>query len=205
MSALSSALGDPVGLVPVLIFLAEVCVVAVSTLRIIFSARGMKFLAPLLGFFEVMTWLFAISQIMQNLNDPACFLAFGLGFTVGIHLGIRIEKKLAMGSAVVRVITRRDPGELVEGLRAADFGVTTLPGEGATGPVRVILTVVKRRELGRVVALIKQIEPGAFYSVEELQLTVAGVGPARRAALDGLLPNPFRLFGGGRCAEGVHD
>ena len=48
---------------------------------------------------------------------------------------------------VVRTITRRDATELIAGLRAAHFGVTTLDAEGATGPVQMIFTVVRRREL----------------------------------------------------------
>ena len=51
-------------------------VVTIGTIRIIFVSRGMKVLAPILGFFEVTIWLFAITQIMQNLTDVSCFLAF---------------------------------------------------------------------------------------------------------------------------------
>jgi uncharacterized protein YebE (UPF0316 family) len=182
------------GLLPLVIFVAELCVVTISTVRIIFVARGMKFLAPLLGFFEVLTWLFAITQIMQNLSNSACFFAFAAGFALGNYLGILIEKRLAMGTSIVRVITRRDPSDLVEGLRSAEYGVTTLAGEGATGPVRVIYTVVKRREVERVVAIIKQHEPRAFYSVDELQLVAEGVFPARKTALGVLPVNPLRLL-----------
>ena len=37
-------------LLPLVIFVAELCVVTVGTLRIIFVARGHKFVAPALGF-----------------------------------------------------------------------------------------------------------------------------------------------------------
>src|SRR5258707_15428265 len=84
--------------IPLMIFAAEVCVVTVSTLRIIAIARGQTLLAPVLGFFEITTWLFAIGQTMQNLDNVACFFAFALGFTLGNFLGIRIEKMLALGT-----------------------------------------------------------------------------------------------------------
>src|SRR5690242_9298692 len=64
--------------IPFLIFIAEVCALTVSTLRIIFVSRGHKFLAPLLGFFEIMIWLFAIGETMRNLDNWACFIAFAL-------------------------------------------------------------------------------------------------------------------------------
>src|SRR4051812_31974501 len=104
---------------PLSIFCAEVCVVTLSTVRIIFVSRGRKFLAPLLGFFEVAIWLFAIGQIMKNLNDVSCYLAFAAGFTLGNFLGILLEGRLAIGTLLVRVITPRDATCLVEGLRAA--------------------------------------------------------------------------------------
>src|SRR5947209_2547847 len=59
-------------LLPLLIFCAELCVVTISTIRIIFLSRGMKTLAAILGFFEITIWLFAIGQIMRNLSDFGC-------------------------------------------------------------------------------------------------------------------------------------
>src|SRR5947208_17121066 len=97
---------------PLFIFLAEVCVVTLSTVRIIFIARGMKGRASALGFVEVSIWLFAIGQIMQNLSDVGCYVGFAGGFALGNYLGIVIEQKLAIGSLVVRVITKKNPAEL---------------------------------------------------------------------------------------------
>src|SRR5256885_7013673 len=48
----------------------------------------------------------------------------------------------------------RGAAELVERLRAAHFGVTCVDGEGATGPVRIVLTVVPRKDVGGVLALL---------------------------------------------------
>jgi uncharacterized protein YebE (UPF0316 family) len=180
------------------IFVAEMAVVTLATLRVIFVARGVRRLAPVLGFFEVTIWLFAIGSVMKNLADFRCSLAFAGGFTSGSLLGIFIEQKLALGSVVVRTITHKAAGPLVSALRAANFGVTCLAGEGATGPVQVIFTVVPRRELAAVVALIKQFDPAAFYSVDALQSTSSGVAPPpspRRAALaPQALWSPLRQF-----------
>ena len=177
---------------PLLIFAAEVCVVTASTLRIIFVARGQTLLAPLLGFFEITTWLFAIGKTMQNLDNFTCSLAFALGFTLGNLLGMLIEKKLAMGTVVVRVITHRDAAELIAALRAARFGVTCMDGEGATGPVQIIVTVVKRKQLAEVVALIEAHHPQAFYAVDEVQSAAAGIFPALPRRRSGVFPAALR-------------
>src|SRR5260370_25707592 len=106
----------------------------------------MKALAPILGFFEVPLWLFAITQIMQNLTDVSCFLAFAGGFSMGNYLGILIEEKLAMGTSLVRIITPKNPEELVRNLTLAEFRVTCMGRKGATLPLQIRLTRVNPQE-----------------------------------------------------------
>src|SRR5215467_6458071 len=126
MTAWLSDLFSTFSFLPIVVFIAELSVVTISTLRIIFLSRGMKILAPLLGFFEITIWLFAIGQVMQNLNSPSCFLGFAGGFTLGNYFGVSIEKWLALGNVVVRTVTRKDATDLVISLRAAQYGVTSL-------------------------------------------------------------------------------
>ena len=178
---------------PLLIFLAEVCVVTFGTVRIIFVSRGQKFLAPILGFLEVSTWLFAMKLTMQNLSDWTCYLGFASGFALGNFLGILIEKRLAIGSLLVQVITTRDAGGLAEALRAAEYGVTCMDGRGGTGPVQVVLTVIQRKQLENVIALVKEFDPRAFYSVNDLQAAAAGIFPAARPRR-GVVGLSARLF-----------
>ena len=195
MSLLLASAAPASPLLPLLIYVAETCVVTLGTMRIIFISRGMKTLAPVLGFFEVSLWLFAIGQIMQNLTNPSCYLAFAGGFSCGNYLGILIERRLAIGTLLVRIITSREPDELVEGLKAAGYGLTTVDGQGATGPVTVVFTVLKRKELAHVVAIIKGFDPKAFYSVDEIQAAEAGVFPGARGRWKSPIPlMPQRAF-----------
>jgi uncharacterized protein YebE (UPF0316 family) len=180
-------------------FLAELCVVTLGTLRIIFVSKGHKALAPLLGFFEVSLWLFAVGQTMRHLGEPLCCVAFAGGFAVGNFLGILIEEKLALGTSVVRVITHRDAGPLIEGLKAAGYGVTRIDAHGTTGPVWIVLTVVRRKERGDVLAIVRHHCGKAFYSVDDLQSAGEGVflnsesGPGWR--LLSVLLRPLRISG----------
>jgi uncharacterized protein YebE (UPF0316 family) len=175
---------------PLLVFFAELGVVTLSTLRIIFITRGKKILAPIVGFFEITIWLFAIGQVMQNLSDLGCFLGFAGGFTLGNYLGMLTEKWLALGTVVVRTITRKDATGLIQGLQAAQFGVTTMDAEGATGPVKVIFTVVRRKQLPDVLGIVRGFDPAAFYSVDEIQDAGPGVFPDRKRL--GLIPAIFQ-------------
>lgn len=156
-------------LLPLLIFLARILDVSVGTLRIIFVSKGFKGLAALLGFVESLVWVLAISQVFQNLNSWVTYLAFAAGFAAGNYVGILLEERIAMGSQLIRVITRRDAGELDSYLRQAGYAVTSVDAEGIDGPVKILFTVCKRRELEKILGIIKCYNPNAFYTIEDVR------------------------------------
>jgi len=164
---------------PVLIFLATICDVSLGTIRVIFVGRGFRQLAAAIGFVEVVIWLLAISQIMRNLDNLAYYLANGAGFALGIYVGMLIEDKLSIGKVIVRVFVKENETGLLDYLRTAHFGATTLDARGAYGPVKVILSVVDRRDLGSVIDRIGALDPHAFYSIENVKQVNEGVFPPR--------------------------
>ena len=171
-------------ILPGLIFLARICDVTLGTVRLIFVARGLKYWAPLTGFFEVLIWILAIGQIMQNLANPVCYLAYAGGFATGNYVGILIVERLSLGVVLIRVITQKGADPLLSRLRERDYGVTSVDGQGAGGPVQIIFTIVPRREVNAVVDLVKAFNPQAFYSIEEVGFVKRGVFPLRRGWRD---------------------
>jgi uncharacterized protein YebE (UPF0316 family) len=92
IAAAPSALGIYAWVVlPVLIFLARMCDVSLGTVRLIFVSRGYEYLAPLVGFFEVLIWIIAITQILGNLATPMCYFGYAAGYATGNHVGIRMR------------------------------------------------------------------------------------------------------------------
>jgi len=166
--------------IPLLIVLARVVDVTLGTIRIIYISRGMKFLAPIFGFFEILIWLVAIGQIMQNLSNPVYYLAYALGFAGGNLVGIFVEERLAVGRVILRIITQRDAAQLVDHLRSSGYGVTTVEAEGATGPVDLIFTVIDRKKIESVVRSVQTYNPRAFYSIEDVRLVKEGIFPPSR-------------------------
>ena len=166
-------------IIPLLICLARVVDVTLGTLRIILVSKGAKRIAPVLGFFEILIWLLAIGQVMQNLTNITNYFAYALGFALGNYIGIMIEQKLAMGMVVVQVITRRDASELINFLRLADFGLTVIEGNGSTGMVHIIFTVTKRSNLPYLIETIKNCNPKAFYLVEDIRFVSDAISPAK--------------------------
>ena len=170
-------------ILPLLIFLSRVVDVSIGTLRIIFVSKGKRYLAPILGFFEVLIWLLAISSIMQNLGNYTTFLAYAGGFAAGNYAGMRLEEKLALGVMIVRVITQKPADLLITKLNAMGFGITTVDAKGSKSDVNIIYTVIHRNELKKVVSVIKAYNPKAFYSVEDVKYVNEGSFPVRRSLL----------------------
>jgi uncharacterized protein YebE (UPF0316 family) len=164
---------------PILIFIGGLAYVSLGTLRIIFIARGQRLLSPLLGFFEVTIWLIAISQIMKNVSNIAAYVAFAGGFAAGNYVGILIEEKMAIGILIVRVILNKNDDVLRNGLSAAGFGVTSVDAEGIHGSVKLIYSVVRRKDLNKVIGIINKSHSSAFYSVEDARSVVDGVFPPK--------------------------
>jgi len=156
-------------LIPVLICLARIVDVSIGTLRIIFVSKGMRVLAPVLGFFEVIIWLVAIGQIFQNLSNWVNYIAYGAGFAMGNFVGIYIEGKISLGYTLVRIITRRSATQLKEYLRESRYRFTMVDGVSDWGKVSIIYMPLRRRDVPEVIGMVKRYNPKAFYTVEEVK------------------------------------
>ena len=186
-------------LIPLFIFLARIFDVSLGTMRILFVSRGLRYLAPLVGFFEVIIWLLAIRSIMQNLNNIVCFLAYGGGFAMGNFIGILIEKKLAVGQSVLRIITNRDATRLIQHLRKEGFGVTSLDAEGIKGKVHIIFMIIRRADMENVSSIIQKFNPNAFYTVEDIRVVTKGIFPEKNHRYArGYLNGPFKFLRKGK-------
>ncbi len=163
--------------VPVAIMLARIFDVTLGTLRIIFVSRGMKILAPILGFFEVLIWLIAIGQIMQNLSSWINYVAYATGFALGNYIGMLVEERLAVGMLAIRIITQNEAHELITALREHNIGTTSIDARGMNGKVSLIFSIFKRQHLPLIQKLIKTYNPQAFVSINDIRSVQEGYFP----------------------------
>ena len=175
---------------PLLIFAARICDVSLDTLRILFINRNFRYRAAICGFFGVLIWLLVIRQIFQQMDNPLCFIAYPAGFATGNIVGLIIENRLSLGKVIVRIITHLEAEELVAALRSKGYGLTVLDAEGATGPVKIVFTVMERNDIPQVVKTIKKYNPNTFYSVEDVRFVSEAVTPYRLPGVS-RLRNPF--------------
>jgi uncharacterized protein YebE (UPF0316 family) len=185
-------------IIPFLIFLSRIIDVTIGTLRIVFISKGLKMIAPLLGFIEVLIWIIAIRAIMENLSNVVTYIAYAAGFAMGNLIGMIIEDKISLGLASIRIITNQDSSDLVDVMREKNYGVTIADAEGSNGKVNIIFTVIRRKNLNDVLKLIKEYNPRSFYSIEDVRYVNMGIFPTMSYSDRENLFKKFRPFRKGK-------
>ena len=157
-----------------LIFCLRLTDVTLGTLRILMTVRGRKYLAALIGFFEVTIFIVAVSQVVRNVHNVWMVLGYSLGFAAGTLVGMTIEERLALGFTVVRIISTDIENKIAEALRALGYGVTEMTGQGLRGAVEILEVVVQRHDLPVVLQTIDEVDSRAFVTVEETRRVYRG-------------------------------
>jgi uncharacterized protein YebE (UPF0316 family) len=158
---------------PTIIFFARIGDVSIGTMRMLFTMRGRRMLAPVCGFFEVLIWIFVMREIMLNVNNVAACFAWAIGYAAGNLVGMTLEEKIALGKQIIRIITAQPAERLLEILKDANLSFTIIDGHGSRGPVKIIFTVIERKNRRRVEKLITAFDPKAFYSIGDIRSATA--------------------------------
>lgn len=170
------------GILPALIFLSRILDVTIGTLRIVMVSKGQKVWAPILGFFEVLIWLIAISKIFQNLDNWVCYVTYAAGFAAGNYIGLILEERLAVGIVKIQIITRKKASKLIQNLTDAGYGLTHHEAQGSSETVNIIYTIILRTEVQKVKDIVNLTNPKAFYSVEDVKSVSKGVFPIKTSS-----------------------
>lgn len=150
-----------------LIFLARICDVSLGTIRTIVTVQGRTGVAFILGFLEILIWITVVSAVVHKIKElPILSLFYALGFASGNVVGIMVERKIAFGFIVLRVITRDAGKAMADRLRKSGQTVTTFVGEGMVGPVTKLYIVCRRRDLKWILPIVKEEDPESFYIIE---------------------------------------
>jgi len=152
----------------VLIFLARICDVSIGTVRTIVTVQGRTVIAFILAIFEISIWITVVSTVIHQIKDnPLLIIFYAFGYATGNVVGILVERRLAFGLIILKVITRNAGGELADYLRQKGQPVTVFMGEGMEGPVKELYIACRRRDLKWILPVVSQKDPKAFYVVEQ--------------------------------------
>lgn len=153
-------------LLPALIFLARVADVTVATVKLMFVVNNARKAAAILGFFEALITIMALSRIMQDASNMLAFVMYAAGFATGTYVGMWIEEKMAYGSVLIRIISKHIPYELLSYLTENQYRYSLLDANDQSGNTQVLFTVCKRSKIGTFLSNLENIAPQALYTIE---------------------------------------
>ena len=151
-----------------LIIGARITDVTLGTLRTVYVIQGRRGTSWVLGFFEILIWILAVSQVIQNLSYPAYAVSYAFGFASGNYIGMTLEKWLATGRQVVRVFTRKGD-RIATQLRSEGFRVTSFRGEGRDGPIDMIFIEIPRRKTSDITLFAREVDPKCYYIIDDVR------------------------------------
>ena len=158
----------PIWSLGIVIFFFRVFDVTLGTIRTIAIVEGRLKISMILGFFELLIWVTAISQVLTRIHESFYLAIFYAGgFSVGNAVGMLIEKKLAMGTVVLRIISIKQGQKISQILRDKGQALTTFIGEGLSGPVTLIFIMCLRKKVNGILSEALAVDPKLTYSVEK--------------------------------------
>ena len=162
-----------------LIFLLRLGDVPIGTLRTMLMVQGRRLPVGLLAMAESTIWVLAISQVLSKggLDSPFKVVGYAGGFACGTVIGMTIERWLAFGRTLVRIISRERSHELRQRLFDEGYGVTAVTGMGRETEVLILFIVTPRRRVRHLMTLLKETDPHAFITHEPVSEAIGGYLP----------------------------
>jgi len=175
---------------PLLIFVLSAINVTFMTMKTIMAVRGRRIPAAVLGFCQMLVWLLAVGGALSHLDSLWHVLGYAGGYAAGNYVGVSLERRLAIGTSIVRAIFKRTPEterrrgqEAAQRLREQEYAVTEVPAQGWQGEVDVLNVVVPRKKVPHVLDTVQETDPDAAVSVEGVQDARGDFPPGPRPSL----------------------
>ncbi|SDR11736.1 Uncharacterized protein YebE, UPF0316 family [Virgibacillus subterraneus] len=145
-----------------IILIINIVYVSLSTIRMILTLKGRRYIAAFVSMFEVVIYVVGLGLVLDNLNEIQNLIAYALGFGIGVIVGTKIEEKLALGYITVNVISSDPNIEFTRKLRDKGYGVTSWFAYGMEGD-RLAMQILTPRKYELILyETIKTIDPKAF-------------------------------------------
>jgi uncharacterized protein YebE (UPF0316 family) len=174
---LSSLTPEVIGFA-LLIFFLRVFNYAISTIRTVFIARGMRMGAAVIAFFEALIFAVVIAEVVSDLSDTVVLMAYCLGAAVGSYVGMMIEARFVTSYSDVTIIAPKLGKEIADKLRDARFGVTLTKGEGRDGEVAILHSSLISRQVPHLIEIVQEVNPDAFIDISSVSDVHRGWIPA---------------------------
>lgn len=153
---------DNAFLMVTIILVINIVYVSLSTMRMILTLKGRRYIAAFVSMFEIVIYVVGLGLVLDNLNEIQNLVAYALGFGIGVVVGTKIEEKLALGYITVNVISSNPNIEFTRKLRDKGYGVTSWFAYGMEGDRLAMQILTPRKYELKLYETIKTIDPKAF-------------------------------------------
>lgn len=151
------------------IFVLRIFDMGLDTIRVLFVVRGKKQLAWVLGFFQSLIFIVAISSVLANANNWLNILGYAAGFATGNVVGMIIEERMALGYIHLTIYSSTRGAAVAEALRKDGYAVTEVAGRGKDGTVTVLHCSVLRKKVDSVETIVLEEDPTAFITSADVR------------------------------------
>lgn len=161
-----------------LIAILRVGDVTLNVFRTVFTVSGKRPQAALASGAESLLWVSAAGIVFSQMT-PIRTAGFVVGVATGTWVGMAIVHRLRLGMVTVRIYSSGpdpalSPGvvggpsgqRIMHRLHEAGFGATVFEGRGYRGPVEMVLSTVRRRDVDRVIEVARRTDADAFIAVD---------------------------------------
>jgi len=165
-----------------LIMVAKIIEVSLMTVRVVLITKGERKIGSIIGFFEVMLWIYIASSVLTGIaDDPLKAVFYSLGFAIGNFVGSIIEEFIGLGLSEVQIIVKEEDGlELATFIRENGFAVTIVEGMGKNFKRNILFMFIKRKRVKGAVELIKGYQENVVITVAETKPLYGGFGISKR-------------------------
>ncbi|MEJ8554540.1 DUF2179 domain-containing protein [Tepidibacter sp. Z1-5] len=147
------------------IFMARCTDVSMATIRTIMVVRGKKLQAAMIGFVEIIIYILAINKVLSGMDNMLNVFFYASGFATGNYVGVLIEEKMAIGTLIAQIITKKDIDKFSSYLREKGFGVTVTEGHGKEGRISILNVVLNRKDIRNFEVCVDKYDKDAFITI----------------------------------------
>ncbi|WP_240510243.1 DUF2179 domain-containing protein [Virgibacillus profundi] len=145
-----------------IILIINIVYVSLSTIRMILTLKGRRYIAAFVSMFEIVIYVVGLGLVLDNLDQIQNLVAYAIGFGTGVIVGTKIEEKLALGYITVNVVSSNPDIEFTRKLRDKGYGVTSWFSYGMEGDRLSMQILTPRKYELKLYETIQEIDPKAF-------------------------------------------
>jgi len=75
---------------------------------------------------------------------------------------------------MIRIISKDDTEALADLLRKNQLGVTIVDAKGKDGDVKILFSIINRKDLNDILSELNQFNPNIFYTIEDIHTVNKG-------------------------------